>query len=237
MNWRRESFGTWMMLMTEYTALVTGGTRGIGAAIAQRLEADGWQVLTPARSALELASQESVTQYLQDLGDTRIDGLVLNAGINTPAHIDDMPVEQWQHIQSVNLTSSFMLVGALTPGMARRGFGRLVAISSVYASRNRAGRAAYSASKAGLASLMASVAVEFAGSGILANTVAPGFVDTEMTHQNNDAATIAKLLERVPVGRLASTSEIADAVAFLISPSNTYITGQELAVDGGFTCT
>jgi len=223
--------------MAEYTALVTGGTRGIGAAISQRLAADGWQVLAPTRSTLELESEESVTRYLEELGDVHIDGLVLNAGINIPDTLDHMSVEQWRRIQSVNLTSAFMLVRALTPAMALRGFGRLVAISSVYASRNRAGRSAYSASKAGLASLMSSVAVEFAASGVLANAVAPGFVDTELTHQNNDAEMISKLLERVPVGRLASTAEIADAVGFLMSPSNTYITGQELAVDGGFSCT
>ena len=112
-----------------------------------------------------------------------------------------------------------------------------MAVSSAYAGRARMGRAAYGASKAALEALVRSTAVEFASSGVLANAIAPGFVDTELTRVNNDASAISTLLERVPVGRLAKPAEGASAVSFLLSPSNTYITGQTIAVDGGWSCT
>jgi 3-oxoacyl-[acyl-carrier protein] reductase len=121
--------------------------------------------------------------------------------------------------------------------MASAGFGRVVGISSAYANRARTGRAAYSASKAALEALIRSVAVEFARSGVVANCVAPGFVDTELTRKNNTPQMIDALLQRVPVGRLASPAEIGRTVAFLMAPENEYITGQTIAVDGGFACT
>jgi len=133
--------------MTGRTVLVTGAARGIGAAIAARLKADGWTVLAPSRGELDLADPESVTAYLTANEKTAIDGLVINAGVNTPAPIGSLSAADWAHIQQVNCTSAFMLATALCPAMADRGYGRLVAISSAYATRARTGRAAYSASK------------------------------------------------------------------------------------------
>ena len=223
--------------MTGRTALVTGAARGIGAAIATRLTADGWTVLAPARSELDLAAPESVTAYLTATAQIPIDGLVINAGANTPAPIGTLSATDWAHIQQVNCTSAFMLATALCPAMAERGYGRLVAISSAYAGRARAGRAAYSASKSALEALVRTIAVEFAPRGVVANCVAPGFVDTELTRANNPPEVIAKILERVPVGRLADPAEVADVVAFLMAPTNRYVTGQTIRVDGGFSCT
>lgn len=222
--------------MSARTVLVTGGSRGIGAGIVTALSGAGWNVLAPKRSELDLASPGSIADYLDSLS-VPVDGLVLDAGINTPAPIGELTMTSWQEIQGVNVTAGFALVSALVPSMAARGFGRVVAVSSAYAGRARAGRAAYSASKAALEAVVRAVAVEFAPSGVLANAVAPGFVDTELTRQNNPPEAIAKILERVPVGRLAAIDEIGAAVAFLMSPANTYITGQVLTVDGGFSCT
>jgi len=162
---------------------------------------------------------------------------VLSAGINNPAPIGELTMADWRAINEVNTASSFALVSALCPAMASAGFGRVVGISSAYANRARTGRAAYSASKAALEGLIRSVAVEFARSGVVANCVAPGFVDTELTRKNNTPQMIDALLQRVPVGRLASPAEIGRTVAFLMAPENEYITGQTLAVDGGFACT
>lgn len=218
------------------TALVTGGSRGIGFGVVASLRAGGWKVLAPARDELDLSVPASIAGYLENL-DEHINGLVFSAGINNPAPIGELTMADWQAINEVNTASSFALVSALCPAMASAGFGRVVGISSAYANRARAGRAAYSASKAALEGLIRTVAVEFAGSGVVANCVAPGFVDTELTRKNNTPQMIDALLQRVPVGRLASPAEIGRAVAFLMAPENEYITGQTLAVDGGFACT
>jgi len=217
------------------TALVTGGSRGIGAAIAEQLQSDGWSVLSPTRSELDLSDLGSIGPYLDSIGP--VFGVVFNAGINSPRDFAEISDTEWAEILRVNTESSLRILQHLAPAMADAGGGRIVVISSAYAGRSREGRAAYSASKAALESLIRSVTVEFAGLGVMANAVAPGFVDTELTRANNDAATIARLLERVPVGRLAEPNEIARAVAFLLSPDNHYISGQVLAVDGGWACT
>lgn len=221
--------------MSARTVLVTGASRGIGAAIASRLAAGGWSVLTPARAELDLADASSIDAFLG--AGVHVDGLVLNAGINEPSEFGDVSDEVWRRILDTNLESSFRLLRGVVPAMAERGFGRVVAVSSLYSGRAREGRAVYSATKAGLDALIRSVTVEYAGSGVLANAVAPGFVDTDLTRSNNTPDVIAGLLARVPVGRLADPAEIAAAVAFLVSPDNTYITGQVLAVDGGWACT
>jgi len=217
------------------TALVTGASRGIGAAIAEHLKLVGWDVLTPSRSELDLENVDSIQAYVSTLPE--VYGLVLCAGINEPRLMSDVDDHTWQRIQDTNATSAFRLITALAPRMAAESGGRIVAVSSAYSERARAGRAAYSASKAALEALIRSTALEFAPSGVLANAVAPGFVDTELTRTNNDTATIATLLERVPIGRLADPQEIAATVGFLLSPSNSYITGQTIAVDGGWSIT
>mgnify|MGYP005995421993 CR=1 FL=1 len=218
------------------TVLVTGGSRGIGRAVSEVLNVRGWQVLAPSRQELDLADASSVGAFLSSL-TTEVDGLVLNAGVNSPRDLGALSFEEWNKVHQVNETSAFQLVSGLVPMMAQRGRGRLVAITSAYTARARDGRAAYSSSKSGLEALMRSVAVEYSGSGVIANSVAPGFVDTDLTRQNNTDETIMRLLERVPVGRLAEPKEIAEAVAFLMSDDNRYITGHTLNVDGGFACT
>ena len=221
--------------MSTKAALVTGASRGIGAAIAEYLNSAGWDVITPSRSELDLADVDSIQAYVSTLPE--VYGLVLCAGINEPRLMPDIDDDTWQRIQDINATSAFRLITALAPRMAAESGGRIVAVSSAYAERARAGRAAYSASKAALEALIRSTALEYAPSGVLANAVAPGFVDTELTRANNAPETIATLLERVPIGRLADPLEIAATVGYLLAPSNTYITGQTITVDGGWSIT
>jgi 3-oxoacyl-[acyl-carrier protein] reductase len=221
--------------MTGRTVLVTGASRGIGASIAERLASDGWSVIKPTRSELDLANTSSVQSFVKSIPST--DGLVLNAGFNQPTKLDEITDSSWNTVLNINLEASFQLIRGLVPPMAQRGFGRIVAVSSLYANRARAGRAAYATSKAGLEALVRSVAVEYSKKGVLSNVVAPGFVNTELTRQNNGQQDLQRLMDRIPVGRLGEPHEVASAVSFLMGPENSYINGQTLIVDGGWSCT
>lgn len=217
-------------------ALVTGASRGIGRAIASTLRHDGFEVLAPSRSELDLAAPTSIRSYLKALSVTGVDILVNNAGINTLGSLDDLQDEDWAAMLQTNLTSIMALTRGLAPGMRARGGGRIVNISSIFSLVSKEKRAAYSATKAGLNGFTRAAAVELAPSGILVNAVCPGYIDTELTRRNNSPEDLKTIIEAIPLGRLAETTEIARFVAFLCSQANTYITGQIIAIDGGFTC-
>jgi 3-oxoacyl-[acyl-carrier protein] reductase len=178
---------------------------------------------------------ESVAAYLAGL-DEAVDILVLNAGINNPQPLQELSTENWSSTQQVNVSSNILLLQGLLPRMAAAGYGRVVAVSSIYAHRARVGRVAYSASKAAIEEVVRSVAVEYGAFGVLANCVAPGFVLTDLTCQNNDAKQLLALAARIPIGRLAEPEEIAVFISWLASAENSYITGQSIAIDGGFLC-
>jgi len=222
--------------MKKQTAFVTGGSRGIGAAICRAYEAAGFNVVAPKRSELDLSSTESVVKFLATRKDWDIDVLVNNAGENKINPIESISLEDWQRTQTTNLTSAVLLIQAFSRHMAANRWGRIVNISSVYSARARAGRVAYSASKAGLDAVTRTAATELGAAGILVTSVCPGFVDTELTRKNNSPEKIAELCDRTALKRMATPDEIAQVVLFLGSAANTYITGQSLTVDGGFNC-
>jgi 3-oxoacyl-[acyl-carrier protein] reductase len=214
---------------------VTGAARGIGRSVADTLESKGIRVFRPGRKELDLAVPGSVAAYLTSV-DEAVDILVLNAGINYPEALQELSPENWSSTQQVNVSSNLLLLQGLLPRMAAAGYGRVVAVSSVYAHRARAGRVAYSASKAAIEEVVRSAAAEYGPFGVLANCVAPGFVLTDLTYQNNDAEQLQALAERIPLGRLAEPEEIALFISWLVSTENSYITGQSIAIDGGFLC-
>jgi acetoacetyl-CoA reductase len=216
-------------------ALVTGAAHpgGIGAAIAQRLAADGLEVVTLDRQPGCTFEVDLVTDDLPALDD--IDVLISNAGLPTivgGAH--SMDLERWQRDLSVNLTGSFRVVQACLRGMRERRFGRIVVISSFAARFGMPAQVAYSASKAGLIGMVKTVAAENAGLGITANAILPGLVGSAGV-KAMPPEIIDAWMEQIPTGRMVEPGEIAAAAAYLASPAAGSVTGQELLIDGGMT--
>jgi NAD(P)-dependent dehydrogenase (short-subunit alcohol dehydrogenase family) len=217
------------------TALVTGASRGIGSAIAQRFAELGARVLAPSRAELDLADDGSVDGYLAGLQGT-VDILVNNAGVNSLSAAAEASDEEIAETLHVNLVSPMRLARAVAPVMAARGYGRILNVSSIWAVVAKPRRFAYAASKAGLNGMTRTLAVEVASAGVLVNAIAPGFVDTELTRANNTRAELAAIVSGIPLGRLAQPAEIAELAAFLCSSRNSFVTGQVIVADGGYTC-
>ena len=218
------------------TVFLTGGARGIGAAIREELVTAGYTVISPSREELDLASKDSVEGYLKDHSDLAVDVLINNAGMNVPEKISEISWDNWNKTLQTNLSSAVRLIQFLAPGMSDRGYGRILNTSSILGLVTKEGRAAYSMTKAALNALTRSAALEFGAGGVLVNSLAPGYVDTELTRKNNSPEALASIIRSIPLGRMADPKELARVAGFLVSEQNTYITGQTIVVDGGFTC-
>jgi 3-oxoacyl-[acyl-carrier protein] reductase len=228
-------------------AVVTGATRGIGRAIAERLLADGARVLstgTRSKGAPPLGCDYRAVDFADDVGTRAFaaelerlapDILVNNAGINQNSPFAEIDPVEFARIQRVNVTAPFLITRAVIPGMKVKGWGRVVTVSSIWGKISRAGRGAYSTSKFAVDGMMAALAAEVAQHGILVNCVAPGFIDTELTRRVLSETDIREVAQQVPARRLGRPEEIAAFVAWLAGPENTYISGQNIAIDGGFT--
>ena len=229
-------------------ALVTGGTRGIGAAIAQALFEAGYHVIVSGRSPngqaprscsyihCDFCDPSALEAFAKDVAKLDLAVLVNNAGINKIGLVESYDPADFARIYQVNVAAPFILCRAVIPSMRQRRYGRIVNITSIWGVVSKAGRSAYSASKFGLFGLSRALALEVAADNILVNCLAPGVVNTELTRGVLDEAGIADLVARIPLGRMAQPEEIARYVRFLASEENTYMTGQHIIVDGGFTC-
>ncbi len=237
-------------------ALVTGGSRGIGRAIAQLLATQGHRVAlnyttneVAANAAVEAiaAAGGSAIAVQADVGDPdsvtamfatvderlgSVEILVNNAGITRDALVLRMGVEAWDEVIETNLRSVYLVSKAALRGMLRARWGRIVSISSVSGVAGNPGQANYAASKAGIIGFTKSVAREVGSRGITVNAVAPGFIETDMTNALGDEITTA-VRERIALGRLGQPEEVAAAVGYLASDDASYVTGHTLVVDGG----
>jgi len=221
--------------MSQKIALVTGASRGIGKAIAEQLKKDGARLLVPSRNELDLLSNDSIDLYLKSLNEP-VDILINNAGINRLGDFTTYSDADLADTLQINLIAPVRLARGLVPGMMQRKYGRIVNISSIWSVISRPDRLTYSVSKNGLNAFTRSLAVEVAPYNILVNAVAPGYVNTELTRQNNTEQDLQNIRKMIPMQRLAEPEEVARLVAFLCSEENTYLTGQCLVIDGGYTC-
>lgn len=237
------------------TALVTGGSSGIGQAIAVGLADAGAHVLVAARTrstidatvddiraaggsadgiVADLSTRAGAHALADAAGD--VDVLVNSAGINLRPPMADLDEATWDATMAVNLEAPFVLGQRLAPGMATRGFGRIVSISSQQAHRPFAASGAYGVSKAGLEALARSQAEAWSAQGVTSNVLVPGFVRTPLNERlSADPATVSALAARTLVGRNGLASDFAAAAVFLAGPGSAYVTGQSIAVDGGFS--
>ena len=232
-------------------ALVTGGTRGIGYGIVERLKADGFQVAAGyagnEAAAKACADQLGVMIVKGNVGEFEdcqravaevearlgpVDVLVNNAGITRDAMLHKMTPQQWNEVIFVNLASIFNMSRQVIEGMRERGYGRIINISSINGKKGQMGQTNYSAAKAGVIGFTKALAQETAAKGITVNCVAPGYIDTEMVSQVPQNV-LDRIVAGIPVGRLGKAEEIAACVAFLAREDASFITGATLTVNGG----
>ncbi|MBD3379374.1 MAG: SDR family oxidoreductase [Candidatus Omnitrophica bacterium] len=234
-------------------AVVTGATRGIGKSIADHLESLGAELLLTGTSREEVddlnASTAGNKRYLQaDFSDDagidsfvaelgkmdRIDVCVNNAGINRINSVWETKTADWDDLVSVNLKAPFMVTRAVSFIMKRNGYGRIVNISSIFGTVSKEKRSIYSATKSGLIGFTRGASNDLARYGVLVNSLSPGVVLTDMTRQILGDEGIKEMEERIPAGRLAGPEEISRVALFLASDLNTYLTGKNIIVDGGY---
>ena len=216
------------------TIIVTGGARGIGKQISEDFKSKGAEVIVTDTSNLNFLDPKSIAEFLNSIKDLDIDICINNAGINEINPFCEISDQSWEDIIAVNLTGTFKITKSIIKKMMKREDGKVINVSSIWGHKSKIGRAAYSASKFGLRGLTQAIAAEAASKGVLVNSVSPGFTRTELTERILGPDGIAEIEKSIPLGRLATPKEISNVIMFLASDLNTYISGQDIVIDGGF---
>ena len=236
---------------TNKTVLVTGGTRGIGASIVRHFANLNGDVIATGVNKdqlhklnngrvnyhyLDLNNKKSISDFIEYIDQQKkIDILINNAGINKINSINEIRDEDWDNIYNINLHGPFILTRAVSRIMKNNNYGRIVNIASILGVISREKRAAYSTTKSGLIGLTKATALDLAKDNILVNSISPGFIDTELTKNILGEKSMRELSYSIPLKRLGDSDEIAKLVLFLASDQNTYITGENIIIDGGYT--
>tara|TARA_B100000780_G_C21126469_1_gene457218 strand:- start:3792 stop:4532 length:741 start_codon:yes stop_codon:yes gene_type:complete len=239
---------------TNKIIIITGSTRGIGKKIAEDLFSLGATLILTGTNKQEVKElnklnrpninyyyldnlkKKSVDSFLEDISDIDlIHGLVNNAGINRLNSVQNVNLSDWNDMISVNLTTPFRLVKAISNKMISNKYGRILNIASIFSVISKEKRVAYSSTKFGLNGLTVGTSNDISKYNILCNSLSPGFVMTDLTKKNLSQKEIKKLSSQIPIKKFATTSDISNVAIFLLSDLNQYITGQNIIVDGGFT--
>ena len=239
------------------TILITGATRGIGKTLAEELLQLGANLILTGTNATEIAESNNISTFNKekkkyfcvDFTDTnsiecffdeinqitKIDCLVNNAGINILNSIDNIKLNDWDRMLAVNLTAPLFLTSYISKKMKLHNYGRIVNIGSIFGSISKEKRVCYTSTKYGVHGISVSSSIDLAQHNILINTISPGFVMTDLTKKNLTTSEIEDLQTKIPIRRFAKTHEITKPIIFLLSSYNTYLTGQNIIIDGGFT--
>lgn len=215
------------------TLLITGGNGEIGRAIIHKFK-ENYRLLCPTRSEMDLQNMNSVDVYLAKL-KTDIDIFIHCAGFNEPKSVSTILMEDLKKTLNINAISFYKIVNYLIKYAILKKNGYILAVSSIYGFLSRKNRFSYSSAKHCLNGMVRTLAIELGEQNIKVNALSPGFVDTKMTRANNSQEKIKSFMEKIPLGRLANSEDIAEVAYFMCSRENRYITGQQIIVDGGYT--
>ena len=233
--------------MAKRKILVTGGTRGLGFSIAEKFLENGDDVTVTGSKGIskgplgahykqvDFSNTEHLQNFIEQIKGLDYSILINNAGINKVVPFLDIDLAEFDLIHNVNLRAPFMISQSVIPGMIKHGWGRIVNIGSIYSVVSKEGRASYSSSKFGLDGLTTSIAAEMAQYGVLINCVSPGFMETEMTIKNIGMDGISEIEQLIPQKRIGNPKEVAEFIFWLCSDLNSYISGQNLIIDGGLS--
>lgn len=250
-----ESLSSIQIDLTGALALVTGGTRGIGKAICERLFEAGASLIVTGKKSIDVKNlnpkniSDRITFLAVDFSDEKstatflshikmmptIDILVNNAGVNRINLNIDTSSDDYDYLNNINLKAPYLICREVSKIMKKNNYGKIVNISSIWSTVSKPGRSLYSLSKWGLVGLTKTLSVELAEYNILVNAVGPGFTETELTLNTNTPEEIKNITGMIPIKRMAQPEEIANLVLFLCSDLNSYITGQNIIIDGGYT--